>query len=441
MLSGSLAVLALVALPPLTAANAATQGLMAEVRSVHGTPLLLINGRPSRPLFFFGSLRAGGSAVPIRIGTEWRRFQTEFVMPEDQQNAATHVRVGGSPGTVWVDQVSLTAADAPETNLLGAPTFSPEWERRWRLFVKTELGARATARVEGDALRIEMGDGGSEPWHVHLYHPGLHLRKGVRYTFAVRLRAAAPRDADLLVVEQGGNWTHYTGPASPVPREIQRAAATGIHIHSFGVPLCWPAADGTTNWAPLDRLVETVLAADPEGLLVPRFGMEPPAHWKTRHPDQLMRYDTGPGRLVSVASASWRRDACAALRAFVQHLEEKYGNRILGYHPCGQNTGEWFYEDSWSRKVNCLEQPMVEGFRAWLRARYPDEAALRAAWSEPGITFATADPPTTAQRLSASLGVFRDPATEQRAIDFHAYQQAVMVEPLEEFARVIKEAT
>jgi hypothetical protein len=169
--------------------------------------------------------------------------------------------------------------------------------------------------------------------------------------------------------------------------------------------------------------------------------MEPPAHWKTRHPDQLMRYDTGPGRLVSVASASWRRDACAALRAFVQHLEEKYGNRILGYHPCGQNTGEWFYEDSWSRKVNCLEQPMVEGFRAWLRARYPDEAALRAAWSEPGITFATADPPTTAQRLSASLGVFRDPATEQRAIDFHAYQQAVMVEPLEEFARVIKEAT
>ncbi|NQT20218.1 MAG: hypothetical protein HQ592_10980 [Planctomycetes bacterium] len=43
-----------------------------------------------------------------------------------------------------------------------------------------------------------------------------------------------------------------------------------------------------------------------------------------------------------VASPEYPRDAAERLAALVSHLEEKFGGSMAGYHPCGQNAGEWF---------------------------------------------------------------------------------------------------
>jgi beta-galactosidase len=95
---------------------------------------------------------------------------------------------------------------------------------------------------------------------------------------------------------------------------------------------------------------------------------------------------------------------------------------MLGYHPCGQNTGEWFYDRSWENLMTGFEAPMQAAFRSWVH----DPAA---------------SVPTAAERRVGGLGALLDPDAQRRLVDFLALQQAAMEEPLEYFARIIKEET
>ncbi len=147
------------------------------------------------------------------------------------------------------------------------------------------------------------------------------------------------------------------------------------------------------------------------------------------------------GNQVSVASDAWRREANEHVRRLTEHLESKYGDRIIGYKPYGQNTGEWFYQDSHQPKLNCCEPAFEQAWRRWLAAKYGAEDALRKAWGDPNITFDKVAIPSAEQRLNASLGLFREPAKERKVIDFHEYQNIAVVEAMEEFAKTIKEAT
>ncbi len=156
----------------------------------------------------------------------------------------------------------------------------------------------------------------------------------------------------------------------------------------------------------------------------------------------MMLYDNGNRGMYSIASEKWRRGAAEALRATVRHLEAKYGAHMLGYHPCGQNSGEWFYNASWSTPMSGYEEPMSLGFRKWVHNKYGGRIqAVRRAWHEPISSFDDIVVPSERERRRTRLGAFRDPKRERKLIDFFEYAQIAMVEPLETFARIIKEQT
>jgi len=205
---------------------------------------------------------------------------------------------------------------------------------------------------------------------------------------------------------------------------VRRAAAAGINIVSFvNHDLPMPRAGEEANYASWDGMIDAILEANPNALLLPRFGLDNvPAWWMRENPDELMLYDNGNRGLASMASEKWKRDAGEAMRGLVRHLEGKYGGHMLGYHPCGQNTGEWFYDRSWENLMAGFEAPMQAAFRTWVH----DPAA---------------SVPTAVERRVGGLGAFLDPAAQRRLVDFLALQQAAMEEPLEYFARIIKEET
>lgn len=70
-------------------------------------------------------------------------------------------------------------------------------------------------------------------------------------------------------------------------------------------------------------------------------GVTPPGRLED-HPGDTMVFDDGPGNFVCMASEPWRQEIQQHLRHLVRHCEEKRGDHMLGYHPCGQHTGEWF---------------------------------------------------------------------------------------------------
>ncbi|MGC8785303.1 MAG: hypothetical protein ACP5RN_13075 [Armatimonadota bacterium] len=207
-------------------------------------------------------------------------------------------------------------------------------------------------------------------------------------------------------------------------RTIRRAAQAGVHIVSFVVHFFpWTPPGETPNYRPFEEQMDAILKENPHALLLPRFGLTyMPDWWAKQHPDEMMLYDNGERGYVSMASEKWRVEAGDVLCQLVRHLESRYGDHILGYHPCGQNTGEWFYDRVWEGLLPGFERPMEIAFRRYLRDR---NATL----------------PTAEERKAKGKGVFLHPATQRRLYRFWRFQQEVMVEPLEEFARIIKEET
>ena len=136
-----------------------------------------------------------------------------------------------------------------------------------------------------------------------------------------------------------------------------------------------------------------------------------------------------------------RRAAAARLAALVAHLEARFGEQVAGYHPCGQNTGEWFYEGSWNRPLSGYAPADRAAWRAWLAQRYATDDALGAAWRDPAVTRTTAEAPSPAARRAAPAGMLRDPLAERALLDWVDFQQEAMADCVTAFARVVRQGT
>lgn len=439
-------------------AHSASAQLTAAVRQHAGHPTLFINEQPTAPLIFFGSVFVGGRPTTVDVGPDWQRQAITFRPTADDEQASIHMHLGaelGGPGEVWLDGIQLCEGDAFDAgpNLIPGGDFEEGQEgfdRDWVFFLR-EGDAEATARVEGEqaasgrgSLHIRIEKPGTIDFAVHIYSRNLSVRAGQQYTLSAFLRSTEQRRATLFLVHQGDPWNVISGDYSPALKEIGLAGRNGFHLQSFSLPLPWGRDGEPPDYSGVDAVMQAVLAEDPEALCIPRFGMGPPGWWYEQHPEDRMRFDDATGDTQfweSPASEPWRRDACEALRQFVRYLEDHYGDHVFGYHPCGQHTGEWFYQESWTPKLHGFDRATEEGFRRWLEARYGTDAALQTAWRDPTATLAAVSAPTVEQRLAPGLGLLRDPAADRRVIDFHEYLSLAMEEPLEQFARVIKQET
>lgn len=440
-----------VALMPGTIVSAMT----AEVKDHAGSPMIHIDGEPVSPLMFFGWADGSGPHVE-RIGTEWREYHYTFIAPETTNgDSGIHFRVGGDgPGTVWVDDIKLypgEKVDEPAVNLVRQGDWEgarEEISKDWTLFQAKYAGAKAewtldpTTKVSGEqSLRVDIEHAGENTMHLHFHQTRHSVQEGQKYTYSLWMKADRPRTVDFMALHIGGPWTIYGGVSSVYQEQVTLARGAGVRTYSFGIPMPWPKPGEEYNFAGVDRAIQATLAADPDGLLLPRFGMAPPAWWLDEHPDARMLFDDGRTDGFSMASQEWLADALVHLRALVRHCEARFGKNMLGYHPCGQHTGEWFYERSWEPRLSDFSPAMERGFARWLERKYGDAATLAQAWNRRGITFGNVTIPAPEEQLSTTHRLLRDPVKERAVIDWFEYKQVAMAEPLVEMSRVIKEET
>ena len=226
----------------------------------------------------------------------------------------------------------------------------------------------------------------------------------------------------------------YGGPSTAsFNSQVELASEAGIDLITFENRLPWLAPDKPLDYKGMDLLLQRVLSECPKALLLPRIDMDPPAWWFQSHPDEAMTWEIShqdqpnkQKRLYAVPGQVYRRDACQQLDLLIRHLEEQFGDRIVGYHPCGQNTGEWFYQDTWGPFLNGYSKGDRREWRIWLKKRYGNNKTLRNAWKEKRITFDEAEVPTAEARHAAPYGILRDPVEERKIIDFTEFQQELM---------------
>jgi hypothetical protein len=421
------------------------------VRVLNGAPRLEVDGKPVRGRMFWG---APGRS-PIRVTNTPQELSLEFTALMDEPTAATmHLRFGQDAGTIVLDDLRVVDLDSGREVLpsCGFEAGAADLERDWTYWPKDKENTVATVEVadgrgrngsRGLVVSLREPAGGKWPdWH--LYHtPNLALQAGHRYRVTLWIQCDRERHLQIAFYRPGVVFTLLGAPSGAFEQQIRLAAEAGVDFVSFPCPLPWPEPGKEADWSGAEAACRQVLGVNPKALLLPRIGMHPPAWWLKAHPDAVMLWEDGPRNRhdFCVASPEYRTEAAAHLGALVRHLESTFGESMAGYHPCGQNTGEWFYQDSWGFPLSDYSAAMRDAWRRWLGQRYGADAALQQSWAQAGASLATAEIPAATARHAAPAGVLRDPRTEQALIDFAEFQQEAMAECICVLAKAVREAS
>ena len=441
----SLAILLCVFLVPAT-----TFALEVRVRAKNDVPLIHIDGQAVRGRMFFGI--PGRSEIKLEKGENQVSFDFEAIESEPD-HATMHLRFGQKPGTILIDDIRVVE-DGSGREVIprcgfddGMAAFTRDWTH-WPLDDENTVGhldvVPGPDNGNRGVLKLQLTKPAGGKWpDFHIYHrPRLSLEKGRTYQATLRIWSDVERRLRIEFYRPGSVFVRLGTAPGVFEEQVALARDAGVDFVSLPVPMPWPRPGEETDYSATDSVCRNVLRVNPNALLLPRVGMEPPKWWKDQFPDHVMVWEDGPQpQGVAVASAQYRKDAAAALAAFVRHLEQTFGKNVAGYHPCGHNTGEWFYRRTWERKYSGYAPVTKAAWRAWLRDRYGSEAAFRKAWNNPTASFDTVEPPTPEERHANPGGIFRLPASERPIVDFNRFQQEAMADCVLALARSVRHAS
>ncbi|MGI5924631.1 MAG: beta-galactosidase [Lentisphaeria bacterium] len=435
----------------------ATAALALDVRveSRNGVPQITVDGQPVRPRWFWGAPTS--THHPIEQGSQL--LDLRYLCDNDYRGPVTfHLRFQNSPVTLWIEKIiisdTVTGEELlpPFTFAKGMDDFKTRWNY-WPFDEQNTVGSLAAEEHAGKTcLKLTLVDppsGGRWPdFHIYSRATELALVAGRTYRVQLWLSASAPSALVFAGYAPPGKAGHSFSKLlsdGQFQSQIKLAAGAGIDFVSTPVPMPWPKPGEEPDWSGCVTAVERVLRTNPRAKLVPRLGMAPPSWWMDENPDELMAWQDNRQqhrRTQSVSSQKWLSEACRHLAALIEFLDNKYPDNMAGYHPCGQNTGEWFYQDSWSQEYHGYGKAEQDAFRDWIIKRYPNDDALRQAWQQPAITRQAVRAPEPQRRRDAERnGMLLKPGQAQDVIDYNLFLQDAMSDAVLAIAKTIRTAS
>jgi len=424
--------------------------LTVRVDDTQGAPRLVVDGQPVRARVFWGA----PGAAPVPVTPQWQHVEFEFTATESATTGTMHFRFGEGAGDVYLDDIEVEDVETKKdiVSLCDCDDMGAAFQRDWTSWpigaanTVGRMGIEPNAGYQGaTGLHVNLrppATGGEWP-DFHIYHQAkLNIIAGHHYHTTFWARATPARSLFIGFYRPGKEYVHLGGPSDVFSAQIKLAANAGVNLVSFPVSMPWPKPGEAEDWQSADTACRNVLLANPNALLIPRIPMDPPQWWCEAHRDEVMQWEDGSrNNHAVVASPLYRREAAERLAALVAHLEQTIGDHVAGYHPAGQNTGEWFYESTWKHPLNGFAPADLREWHAWLRQRYGSDDALRAGWHDSSVTLDTAEVPSAKSRHAAPFGIFRDPATEKPILDWSDFQQEAMAECVCTFAKAARQAS
>jgi len=230
------------------------------------------------------------------------------------------------------------------------------------------------------------------------------------------------------------------------PGPVREFSDQGVKIAFVGTELGW-RKDGKYDYSAVDRQLRKALE-DPSVYIIPAIDMRwRTGWWPLANPGE--RYTrmvkgkqvprTGMSTTASFFSDKFRDEASEALRHYIRHIEEQgWAHRVLGYQVNWGRAAEWI---AWEHLAD-LNPHAVAAFRKFLKEKYNgDVAALRKAWKDETVDFATAYPAANMWRTADRDGYINDPAEGRRIPDYVECYRRRTTDMLLHFMGVVKDAT
>ena len=235
------------------------------------------------------------------------------------------------------------------------------------------------------------------------------------------------------------------GESDTLTKTAKLMRAHGFHLYTTPMLMPWPKEGEARDFSSVDAEMEKLLRDDAEALYMPRIDVEPPEWWRKAHPQEMPVWENGKSDpLVSIASQRWLAEACENIAALVRHLESRWDYHIVAYHPCAQNSCEWYYTSTiWDCNdwgLRNYEAPFARGFRRWLKNRYSGIEGLNKAWGTAYDSFDKVEAPAPEERRATRHGLLRNPVAERMVVDFTLYQSVAQTDAIRVVSHAVKEA-
>lgn len=435
-----------------------------RVETKNGSPEIVVDGQAIRARMFYG----GPGSRPIKIEKGQQQISFVFSPVESELNKATmHFRAETKPLRLFFDDILVEELDASGEKVVrkvvgpcrfenGMDDFNKDWDY-WPTGKANTTGNIQIVAGEGSsqsgALLFELKapeNNVAAQWpDFHFFHKAnLSLEKGKKYRVSFWINSSEATELRIAFYRPGQTFVYLGGGGGDFfDNQVGMSGKSGARFVSFWVNPPWPEPGKEEDWRSIDSLCRRILDANPDALLIPRIQMDAPVWWLNDNPDHEIKWIGTPSKLRRVAAVSsplYRKAAAERLDIFVRYLENNFGPHIGGYHPAGQNTNEWFYQDSWGPAWNGYSEVDCQVWRVWLSKRYENDTALQNAWGDDSVSLSTVEVPQPDLRKSSIGGMFRDIAVEksqQSVLDFVLFQQEMMADTVLELAKTVRTAS
>lgn len=218
----------------------------------------------------------------------------------------------------------------------------------------------------------------------------------------------------------------------PETEAMKQFADIGVNLYavmpsnsfnSLGEPYCkfppfW-VWDETYLWENVDAQFDVVLKANPNARFICMVDINSPL-WLVRRLDK--KYGFGGDSYQHISNAlcipEWKNITKKMLRAYVLHMEEKYGDRIVSYIVAGGGTSEWYCNSQGYANV-----PKRNAWYRWLNKNgFPKwEVPSRERMDSPAID-----------------GNYFDPKTQRAEAEYSRFLEELISDGVDEFLGEVK---
>ena len=351
---------------------------------------------------------------------------------------------------VW-PSVNTTSWVPGQTYTVSTDLYIPAWAPHGELSIRLEpVGNRVLGKLSnGDDSRL-----GRLPIkkfsHEPAAWPAVTPKSELRFVNGQpKLYVNGKRVSPFIMTEE--NHPSYQGFGS--------SALAGFHVWRVCV-LKWvnhsyETAAGRAENSPwfleLDQQIRALLRCDPDAYILVAASARPSATWTKTYPDDAALMSNGARLDASLSSPRWKRQVQDDYSEVVKHLMgSAYAGHIVGIQfevaletqypgsDAGYNTPTTPRE---SVALGDYSPGHIAAFRNWLRSKYGnDEKALRTAWKDDAVTFATAFPDVNILRRQ-DFYVFKDPALTRMPLDYWEFHNKSLADMTVLIGKTIKQAS
>ena len=437
--------------------NATQNGTTASVKKIGGVPRILVNGEAVRSRMLYVSPTYFTPSGPAPTDLKGNIVDVSFDTPKLKRNVSNgvlHFKGGYDPQKYVVGNFKIKEKDGGKT-VYAIKCDAPELDENIAFWCKgKERKAALPLKISNfkseefpqSAFAVEIAKKSPQMSGFHVYLKNIKLDAGKAYTVSMKLKGSQgdkPLTFSYTLYDKRDSQYEAIAPLgeSNVEPQVKLAADANVDIVTFPVQAkeFYLEGDMKPDYSYLDGALQSIVDNNPNAKILVRIRFYPPAWWMNKNPDHVLTFSNGQKSPLfpSISSQKFRSESQQVLRYIIGYAEKKFGKNIIGYHPGGGNSCEWFYGDSWRPLWSGYDKSTLEAWRKWLLKKYKTDAALQAAWGNPNAVLADASVPTKAERDAPDILI--NPQTQRKIVDFNTFQQDEMVDMIASLAKVIRQ--